>query len=49
MNPTLWNAYEKLGKFGENVAPNKIFTEARMRTFESQKKATIGTVQKKRK
>jgi tetratricopeptide (TPR) repeat protein len=24
-NPTLWSAYEKLGKLGETIVPNKIF------------------------
>ena len=25
INPTLWSAYEKLGKLGEDILPNKIF------------------------
>jgi tetratricopeptide (TPR) repeat protein len=25
VNPTLWSAYEKLGKLGEDILPNKIF------------------------
>ncbi len=51
MNPTLWSAYEKLGKLGENIMPNKIFTEAKMKNFETNyKKTTISTpVSKKRK
>lgn len=52
MNPTLWSAYEKLGRLGDNnIMPNKIFTEAKMKNFEiNYKKTTISTpVSKKRK
>jgi len=28
MNPTLWVAFEKLCKNGEQVAPNKVFSES---------------------
>lgn len=33
MNPTLWSAYEKLGKLGENIMPNKIFNEVKMKNY----------------
>lgn len=45
VNPTLWSAYEKLGKLGETIMPNKIFTEARMKNYENVniKKQQIGS------
>lgn len=33
INPTLWSAYEKLGKLGESVMPNKIFNDVKMKNF----------------
>ena len=27
----MWSAYQKLGKLGENLMPNKIFIEGRMK------------------
>lgn len=33
LNPTLWSAYEKLGKLGENVMPNRVFLETRMKSY----------------
>lgn len=33
LNPTLWSAFEKLGKLGESIMPNKIFTEAKMKSY----------------
>lgn len=49
-NPTLWSAYEKLGKLGDNVMPNKIFNELKMKSFEVNSKKIISTpVSKKRK
>lgn len=47
MNPTLWCAYEKLLKIGENVMPNKAFAETRMKAYEAQKKPS--TAQRRRK
>jgi len=35
LNPTLWSAYEKLGKLGEHVNPGKVFSEARHKNYES--------------
>jgi tetratricopeptide (TPR) repeat protein len=51
MNPTLWSAYEKLGKLGENIMPNKIFNEVKMKNFETNYKKTIVStpISKKRK
>ena len=51
INPTLWSAYEKLGKLGENIMPNKIFNDTKMKNFETNfKKTIISTpVSKKRK
>ena len=51
INPTLWSAYEKLGKLGESVMPNKIFNDVKMKNFEANsKKAIISTpISKKRK
>lgn len=51
INPTLWSAYEKLGKLGEAIIPNKIFNEAKMKNFEiNSKKAIVSTpMSKKRK
>ena len=37
-NPTMWSAYEKIGKLGENLMPNKVFVEARMKNLEVNKK-----------
>lgn len=47
LNPTLWSAYEKLGKLGENMMPNKIFIESKMKAYEAQKKTS--THQRKKK
>lgn len=38
LNPTMWSAYEKIGKLGENLMPNKVFVEARMKNIEVTKK-----------
>ena len=50
MNPTLWSAYEKLGKLGQNIMPNKIFNEVKMKNYQSNfKKNVISTpISKKR-
>jgi hypothetical protein len=40
LNPTLWTAYEKLLKMGENVLPNKIFTENKYKLYEKTRKPT---------
>lgn len=41
MNPTLWSAYEKLGKLGENIMPNKIFNDIKMKSYELNPKRNI--------
>ncbi len=41
INPTLWSAYEKLGKLGENVQPNKIFTDMKMKNYENTNKKSV--------
>lgn len=46
MNPTLWVAYEKIGKLGENVMPNRVFNESKLRHLE--KKTTIPSAKKKK-
>ena len=33
LNPTLWSAYEKIGKLGENIMPNRIFNESKLQTI----------------
>ena len=38
LNPTLWTAYEKLLKMGENVLPNNIFTENKYKLYEKTRK-----------
>jgi hypothetical protein len=43
MNPTLWSAYEKLGKLGENVLPSRIFTDTKMKNYEISNKKSITT------
>lgn len=34
-NPTLWSAYEKLGRLGEQVNPTRVFSETRHKNYES--------------
>ena len=34
-NPTLWSAYEKLGKLGDHINPNKIFSDLKLKNYES--------------
>jgi tetratricopeptide (TPR) repeat protein len=38
INPTLWCAYEKLGKLGENTLPSKVFTDTKMKGHETAKR-----------
>lgn len=38
MNPTLWCAYEKLCKMGEQIPANKIFSEVNYKIYEQNKK-----------
>lgn len=33
LNPTLWSAYERLLKMGENILPNKVFTENKFKLY----------------
>jgi tetratricopeptide (TPR) repeat protein len=47
LNPTLWTAYEKLLKMGENVLPNKIFTENKYKLYEKTRKPVNQIRQKK--
>ena len=35
LNPTLWSAYEKLGKLGEQVNPGKVFSDTRHKNYEA--------------
>lgn len=34
INPTLWSAYEKIGKLGDSVMPNRIFNENKLQNIE---------------
>jgi tetratricopeptide (TPR) repeat protein len=47
LNPTLWTAYEKLLKMGENVLPNKIFTENKYKLYEKTRKP-VNNIRQKR-
>lgn len=33
INPTLWSAYEKIGKLGDSVMPNRIFNENKLQNI----------------
>ena len=43
MNPTLWSAYEKLGKLGDNLNPGKIFSDNKHRGYESTQNKKLNT------
>lgn len=32
-NPTLWSAFEKLGKLGDHVNPGKIFSDSKLKSY----------------
>lgn len=49
MNPTLWSAYEKLGKLGEHAMPGKIFNDLKMKNYENSPKKLVTPLIKKRK
>ena len=34
-NPTLWSAYEKLGKLGDHVNPGKVFSDMKLKVYET--------------
>jgi tetratricopeptide (TPR) repeat protein len=33
VNPTLWSAYERLGKLGDNINPGKVFSDIKLKTY----------------
>jgi tetratricopeptide (TPR) repeat protein len=35
VNPTLWSAYEKLGKLGDHVNPGKVFSDTKLKSYET--------------
>ena len=39
MNPTLWSAYERLLKMGEDVMPNRVFSTTKFKTVGASKKS----------
>lgn len=38
LNPTLWIAYEKLCKLGDDIVPSKVFSEVKYKIYENSKK-----------
>lgn len=43
VNPTLWSAYEKLGRLGDNINPGKIFSDIKLKSYEASLTRKIGT------
>lgn len=41
LNPTLWIAYEKLCKLGESALPEKIFTESKLKRWETNRRTNV--------
>jgi hypothetical protein len=35
VNPTLWSAYEKLGRLGDNINPGKVFSDIKLKSYET--------------
>ena len=44
INPTLWVAYVKLCRLGDHILPNKVFSEAKFKIYENNRKKTIGNL-----
>ena len=51
INPTLWSAYERIGRLGDHVNPGKIFSEVKLKAYETtqaKKMATPVSAKKKK-
>ena len=35
VNPTLWSAYEKLGRLGDHINPGKVFSYIKLKAYET--------------
>ena len=44
INPTLWVAYEKLCRLGDHILPNKVFSEAKFKNYENNRKKNMGSL-----
>lgn len=44
INPTLWVAYEKLCRLGDHILPNKVFSEAKFKIYENNRKKNVGSL-----